>query len=233
MTLSEMKNIKRLVDPMIRIEKAMASGRLLDEVVPGSNAVEELMQRVIGARIGTAAAPGGPGSLIAAAAGSKAVRSIFDKMPNVSTVAVMERAAQDPDFMAMLLKRTNTEQEKIKLGRQLHSYMLSAGLNYATYEEPEPAAANRSPLNPQGQAAQDLRQFNGSLNQVTQQQRQSPPAPSTRGVPGLNVTPSAPAQPGASNAPASPNARSMIQALFPFDSVSGLAAQQQQPPAPR
>jgi hypothetical protein len=237
MTLSEMKNIKRLVDPMIRIEKAMASGRLLDEVVPGSNAVEELMQRVIGARIGTAAAPGGPGSLIAAAAGSKAVRSIFDKMPNVSTVAVMERAAQDPDFMAMLLKRTNTEQEKIKLGRQLHSYMLSAGLNYATYEEPEPAAANRSPLNPQGQAAQDLRQFNGSLNQVTQQQRQSPPAPSTRGVPGLNVTPSAPAQPGASNAPASPNARSMMQSLFPFDSVSGLASQQQQqqpqPPAPR
>lgn len=232
MTLSEMKNIKRLVDPMIRIEKSMASGRLLDEIVPGSNAVEELMQRVIGARIGTAAAPGGPGSLIAAAAGSKAVRSIFDKMPNVSTVAVMERAAQDPDFMALLLKRTNTEQEKIKLGRQLHSYMLSAGLNYATYEEPEPAAANRSPLNPQGQAAQDLRQFNSSLNQVSQQQRQSPPAPSTRGVPGLSVTPSSPAPSGgASNAPASPNARSMMQSLFPFDSVSGLASQQQQQPA--
>lgn len=234
MTLSEMKNIKRLVDPMIRIEKAMASGRLLDEIVPGSNAVEELMQRVIGARIGTTATGGGPASLIAAQAGSKAVRSIFDKMPNVSTVAVMERAAQDPAFMALLLKRTNTEQEKIKLGRQLHSYMLSAGLNYATYDEPEPAAANRSPLNPQGQAAQDLRQFNSSLNQVTQQQRQAPPAPSTRGVPGLSVTPSSSAPSGgASNAPASPNARSMMQSLFPFDSVSGLASQQQQPPAPR
>jgi hypothetical protein len=236
MTLSEMKNIKRLVDPMIRIEKSMASGRLLDEIVPGSNAVEELMQRVIGARIGTAAAPGGPGSLIAAAAGSKAVRSIFDKMPNVSTVAVMERAAQDPEFMAMLLKRTKTEQERIKLGRQLHSYMLSAGLNYATYEEPEPAAANRSPLNPQGQAAQDLRQFNSSLNQVTQP-RQQPQAPSTRGVPGLNVTPGAPGQAApAGGAPANPSARSQFQALFPFDSVSGLAAhqsQQQQPPAPR
>jgi hypothetical protein len=237
MTLSEMKNIKRLVDPMIRIEKSMASGRLLDEIVPGSNAVEELMQRVIGARIGTAAAPGGPGSLIAAAAGSKAVRSIFDKMPNVSTVAVMERAAQDPEFMAMLLKRTKTEQERIKLGRQLHSYMLSAGLNYATYEEPEPAAAtSRSPLTPQGQAAQDLRQFNSSLNQVTQP-RQQPQAPSTRGVPGLNVTPGASGQPApAGGAPANPSARSQFQALFPFDSVSGLAAQQsqqQQPPAPR
>jgi hypothetical protein len=234
MTFGEMKNIKSLIAPMQRIEKSMASGRLLDEVVPGSTIAEEFFQRVLGANIGSAAVPGGPGSLIAAAAGSKAIRSIFDKMPNLSTVAVMERAAQDPAFMALLLKRTNSEQEKIKLGRQLHSYLLSAGLTYATHEDPalEPRATSQSPPNPR-QAARELSQFNSSLNQVTQQQRQSPPAPSTRGVPGLNVTPGAPAQPGASNAPASPNARSMMQSLFPFDSVSGLASQQQQPAAPR
>jgi hypothetical protein len=223
MTLSEMKNLKRLTDPMARIEKAMSSGRLLDDIVPGSNAVEELVQRVIGAKIGTAAAPGGPGSLIAASAGSKAVRSIFDKMPNLSTVAVMEKAAQDPAFMALLLKRANTEQEKILLGRQLHSYLLSSGLNYATYEEPTPGPAPAS----QGQAAQQLRQMT--------------PAPSTRGT-GLNLTPKPPSPAGATGgaaggatgaAPASPNARSMMQSLFPFDSVSGLASQQQQQPAPR
>ena len=238
MTLSEMKNLKRLIDPMARIEKSMASGRTLDELVPGSDAVEELVQRVIGARIGTAAAPGGPGALIAASAGSKAVRSIFDKMPSMSTVTIMERAAQDPDFMALLLKKGRTETEKLQIARQLHGYMLNAGLNYATYEEPQPAAAtSRSPLTTQGRAAQDLRQFNSSLNQVTQQQRQQPQAPATRGVPGLNVTPGAPGQPApAGGAPASPSARSQFQALFPFDSVSGLAAQQsqqQQPPAPR
>lgn len=239
MTLSEMKNLKRLIDPMVRIERSMASGRTLDELVPGSDAVEELVQRVIGARIGTAAAPGGPGSLIAASAGSKAVRSIFDKMPSMSTVTIMERAAQDPDFMALLLKKGRTETEKLQIARQLHGYMLNAGLNYATYEDPAaaPATTNRSPLTPQGRAAQDLRQFDSSLNQVTQQQRQQPQAPSTRGVPGLNVTPGAPGQPApAGGASASPSARSQFQALFPFDSVSGLAAQQsqqQQPPAPR
>lgn len=236
MTLSEMKGLKRLTDPMIRIERAMASGRTLDEIVPGSDAVEELVQRVIGARIGTAVAPGGPGVLIAAAAGSKAVRSIFDKMPGLSTVAVMERAAQDPDFMALLLKRGRTEREKLQIARQLHGYMLNAGLNYATYEEPEPtpAANNRSPLTPQGRAASELRQFNESLRQTEErqrQQRQSPPAPSTRGVPGLNPTPSAPSQPGASNAPASSSARSQYQSLFPFDSVSPMVGAQQQPPA--
>lgn len=238
MTLGEMKNLKRLIDPMARIERSMASGRTLDELVPGSDAVEELVQRVIGARIGTAAAPSGPGSLIAASAGSKAVRSIFDKMPSMSTVTIMERAAQDPAFMALLLKKGRTEGEKLQIARQLHGYMLNAGLNYATFDEPEPAAANRSPLNPQGRAAQELRQFDQSLRQTQQQQRQSPPAPSTRGVPGLSVTPSSPAPSGgasggASNAPASSNARSMMQSLFPFDSVSGLASQQQQPPAPR
>lgn len=241
MTLTEMKNLKRLTDPMIRIEKAITSGRTLDEIVPGSDAVEELVQRVIGARIGTAAAPGGPGSLIAASAGSKAVRSIFDKMPGLNTVALMERAAQDPDFMALLLKKGRTESEKLQIARQLHGYLLAAGLNYATFEEPAPAprATTQSPPNP-GQAARELSQFNNSLNQVMQQQRQSPPAPSTRGVPGLNIAPGAPGQPApASAAPAAPgasSARSMMQSLFPFDSVSGLAAQQQQqqqPPAPR
>jgi len=228
MTLTEMKNLKRLTDPMTRIEKSMATGRMLDEIVPGSNSIEELMQSVIGARIGGAAVPGGPASLIAAAAGSKAVKNIFSKMPNLSTVAVLEKAAQDPAFMALLLKRANTEQEKILLGRQLHSYLLSSGLNYATYEEPEPTPgpASRSPGASQGQAAQQLRQMT--------------PAPSTRGVPGFNpaLKPSgAGASSSSSNAPASPSARSQFQALFPFDSVSGLAAQQsqqqQQPPAPR
>jgi hypothetical protein len=233
MTLTEMKNLKRLTDPMTRIERAITSGRTLDEVVPGSDAVEELVQRVIGARIGTAAAPGGPGSLIAASAGSKAVRSIFDKMPSMGTVTIMEKAAQDPEFMALLLKKGRTESEKLQIARQLHGYMLASGLNYATYEDPAAAApapapalesttGNRSPLSLQNQAAQQLRQL--------------PPAPSTRGVPGLSATPKTPGQSGTSgggtsSAPAEPNARSMMQSLFPFDSVSGLASQKQQQPA--
>ncbi len=221
MTLSEMKGLKRLTDPMIRIEKSMASGRTLDEIVPGSDAVEELVQRVIGARIGTAAAPSGPGSLIAASAGSKAVRSIFDKMPSMSTVSILERAAQDPEFMSLLLKKGRTESDKLQIARQLHGYLLASGLNYATYEEPAPSPAP-APAS-QGQAAQQLRQM--------------APAPSTRGT-GLNLTPKPPSPAGATGgaagaAPASPNARSMMQSLFPFDSVSGLASQQQQPPAPR
>ena len=219
MTFGEMKNIKRLVDPMIRIEKAMASNRTMDNVVVGSDAVTELAQRVIGARIGAAAAPSGPGVLIAAAAGSKAVRQIFDKMPGLSTVALLERAAQDPDFAALLLRKGKTEREKLNIARQLHGYLLSAGLNYATYEEPqpEPVASNQPPFTVQGQAARQLRQL--------------PVAPSTRGFPGMNANAATP-KPAApsSGPPTQANARSQFQALFPFDSVSPLVGAQQPPP---
>jgi hypothetical protein len=207
MTFTEMKNIKRLVDPMIRIEKAMSSNRTMDNVVPGSDAVSELAQRVIGARIGSAAAPSGPGTLIAAAAGSKAVRSVFDKIPGVNTVALLERASQDPDFMALLLKKGRTEREKLQIARQLHGYLVAAGLNYARFEEPEEAPSSQAPFSVQGQAARALRQI--------------PPAPRTRGFPGMNANAATtkPAAPS-SGPPTQGNARAQFQALFPFDSVS-------------
>jgi hypothetical protein len=225
MSFTEMKNMKRLLDPMVRVETAMTNRRTMDDVIPGSDAVSELAQRVIGARIGTAAAPSGPGSLIAASAGSKAVRQLFDKMPTISTRGILERAAQDPEFMALLLRKGTTEREKLNIARQLHSYMLTSGLNYATYEEPQPApqAGTQAPFTQQGQAARALRQM--------------PPAPSTRGVPFMQQ--GGPGQPpkagggggGGPAAPAAPGgAASMLQQLFPFDSLSGLAAGRQQPP---
>jgi hypothetical protein len=224
MSFTEMKNMKRLLDPMVRVETAMTNRRTMDDVIPGSDAVSELAQRVIGARIGTAAAPSGPGSLIAASAGSKAVRQLFDKMPTISTRGILERAAQDPEFMALLLRKGTTEREKLNIARQLHSYMLTSGLNYATYEEPQPApqAGTQAPFTQQGQAARALRQM--------------PPAPSTRGVPFMQQ--GGPGQPpkagggggGAPTPPAPGGAASMLQQLFPFDSLSGLAAGRQQPP---
>lgn len=221
MTLTEVKNLRRLINPMLKVEDAIANKRTLDSVVEGADAVSELAMRVVGSKIGTTASGGGPGSLIAASAGSKAVRQIFDKMPTLSTRNIIEQAAQDPQFMALLLQKGRTDAEKVKIARSLHSYMVAAGLNYANFEEPPAPPANTSPLTPQGQAARQLRQL--------------PQAPSTRGVPGLMDKGAAPkpAAPAGSGAPTQGNARSMFQSLFPFDSVSAIAAQQQQPPAPQ
>ena len=244
MTLQEMSNFKKLITPMQRIETALKNNVFYEDMIGGADAVTTLGLSTLGANIGGAASKtaGGSGnSLIAAAAGSKALKEVFDVLPNATVRTFLEETLKDPQATALLLRKASNAKEErdIRNGviNLLGSYgvavgkkAVTPGLNYleAQVEQSPPPA-------PRGQAARDLSQFNSSLNQVMQ--RQQPQAPSTRGVPGLNVTPGAPGQPApAGGAPANPSARSQFQALFPNDSISGLAAQQsqqQQPPAPR
>lgn len=232
MTLQEMSNLKKLITPMARIETAIKNNIPYEDVIQGADAVTDLALRVTGAQIGTAAAPGGPGSLIAASAGSKAVRQIFDALPNATVRAILENAVKDPQAMALLLQKGRTEKEQLDIANKLINYVGSLGvsvgksavtpsLNYLSADGDRPAPTSQtSPFTPQGQAARQLRQL--------------PQAPTTRGVPGFNPKPGAQASPAPGGAPTNANARSMMQSLFPFDSVSNLAAQQaQQPPAPR
>jgi hypothetical protein len=232
MTLQEMSNLKKLITPMARIETAIKNNIPYEDVIQGADAVTELGLRVAGAEIGAAGSKsfgGGGNSLIAAQAGSKAVRQIFDALPNATVRTILENAVKDPDAMALLLAKGRTEKEQTDIANKLINYMGSLGvsvgkgavtpsLNYLQAQQEKPAQT--SPLTPQGEAARRLRQL--------------PQAPSTRGVPGFSPKPGAQAAPAPGGAPTNANARSMMQSLFPFDSVSGLAAQQaQQPPAPR
>jgi hypothetical protein len=238
MTLQEMSNLKKLITPMQRIEAAARNNVVFDDLIAGADTVTELGLRVGGSAAAGQISPAGPGSLIAAQAGSKAMRQIFDAMPNATVRAVLENAAKDPAAMALLLRKASSAKEEREIANGvinlLGSYGVSVGKKAVTpalnYQE---AQLEQQPPN-RPQAASELRQFNESLRQTEErqrQQRQGPPAPSTRGVPGLNPAPSAPSQPGASNAPASSSARSQYQSLFPFDSVSPMVGAQQQPPA--
>jgi hypothetical protein len=231
MSLTEVKDLRRLINPMVRIETAVKNNVPMDDVIQGADAVTELALRVVGARIGTAAAPGGPGSLIAASAGSKAVRQIFDNLPNATVRQILENAVKDPAAMAILLDKGRTEKQKRDTANRLLNYLGSIGvavgktaatpaLNYLAPEEPRPAqleAAPQPPFTPQGQAARQLRML--------------PKAPNTRGVPGLlDTAPKPPGQTGDSGAPtkANANARAQYQSLFPFDSVSPMVGGQLQ-----
>ena len=124
-----------------------------------------------------------------------------------------------------------TVKEKLQIANRVINYLGSLGvsvgknavtpaLNYLSADGDRPApTAQTSPFTPQGQAARQLRQ-------VAQ-------APTTRGVPGFSPKTGAQASPAPGGAPTNANARAQYQSLFPFDSVSNLAAQQaQQPPAP-
>jgi hypothetical protein len=221
MTPQELKNIRALTDRMMVIEDAMANKRGLEDVLQGADIVGELAMRVVGSRIGTAASGGGPGSLIAASAGSKAVRQIFDKMPMMMVRKTMQQAVQDPAFMSMLLRRNLSEQEKFRLAKSMHAYLLAAGLNYANYEEPpEAKAVTGGPT-----ASRDFQSLQDVYNAM--RPKPVPPAPTTRGVPGMQKPPApqggAPAggPPPTTGGPT--QSRLMMQQLFPNDAIIGAA----------
>jgi len=225
MTLTEMSNIKKLITPMARIETALKNNIPYEDVIEGADAVTDLALRVAGAQIGTAAAPKGPGSLIAASAGSKAVRQIFDALPNATVRAILENAVKDPQAMALLLQKGRTEKEQLDIANKVINYLGSLGvsvgksavtpsLNYLSAQEEKPAKT--SPFTPQGEAARQLRQM--------------PKAPNTRGVPGLTDTgPKVPAPSSGGGAPTNANARAQYQSLFPFDNVSPMLNNQPNP----
>jgi hypothetical protein len=236
MSISEGKNLRRLIAPMERIETALKNNQLMDEVIQGGDAVTELALRVIGSKIGGAVS-GNNGSLIAQSAGSKYMRTIFDKTPTLFMRGIIEEATKDPQLMAQLLRRGTTEQEKFQMARALHGYMVAAGLNYANFDESQapqrrPETFFETPLPdftaPVTGPAQPRIPFR---SESQRQLRQLPPAPATRGVPGM--PPGAPgAKPPAGQtgqAPMNGSSRAAFQALFPMDTVSSLMVPGQPP----
>jgi hypothetical protein len=221
MTPQELNNVRTLANRIMVVEDAMDNKRALEDVLQGADIVGELAMRVVGSRIGTAASGGGPGSLIAASAGSKAVRQIFDKMPMMLVRKTMQQAVEDPAFLSMLLRRNLSEKEKFRLAKSMHAYLLAAGLNYANYEEPPEAKATTGGPT----ASRDFQSLQDVYNAM--RPKPVPPAPTTRGVPGMQKPPGpqggAPAggPPPTTGGPT--QSRLMMQQLFPNDAIIGAA----------
>ena len=224
MSLTEVKDLRRLINPMVKIETAVKNNIPLDDVIQGADAVTDLALRVIGARIGTAASPGGPGSLIAASAGSKAVRQIFDNLPNATVRQILENAVKDPEAMAILLDKGRTPKQQADIANRLLNYLGSLGvsvgksavtpaLNYIAPEEPRPSQLPPFARGPVPAGMDRLYYSVGAegnnlevppftpegqaarqLRLLPRDKRIPPKAPSTRGVPGL--TDQAPKPPG-------------------------------------
>lgn len=220
LTQQEVNNLKRLMIPMMRVEKAMGNKNELNKIMDGAGAVEELAMRIVGANIGTSVSGGGPGSLIAASAGSKYVREIFDKMPNFMVRSTIEKALQDPQMMAALLRRGVDKKQESDYATNL-AQMLGRTL------------ATRIPA-PLGIYMQDVPKANliqtGPPGSPPPVRKLLPPTAPSKGVPGLFDK-----KPGA-QAPAagaqSSTSRAMFQSLFPNDTISPmLASQGAAPPA--
>lgn len=133
MNEQQVQNLTKLVKIGARIERVAAGGLPTENVVPIPSGIFDLLARVVGAKAGAAlhkAMPGGGSgaSLIAASRGSQYVRDVLERIPADRVREAMMEAAKNPELMAAFLQRKTSAKEGMKVARQIHAYLLQAGL---------------------------------------------------------------------------------------------------------
>jgi hypothetical protein len=216
MDKSHGKNMQALLVPMMRVERELAGGQTIDDVIKNLGLMGQFATRFVGAQAGSAISrmAGGAGTIQIPAYGASVAQELFDKIPNLSMRKILEDATKDPAFMAQILSKKGIGNTAILTqSKQMHAYLVSQGYTDAEFNEenlpvvPETATT--------GAPASKLL-------------RQLPPAPQTRGLPFMSSAQAAqpgPAAPGPG--PAAPalqgqpqgSSRQMLQSLFPFDST--------------
>jgi len=103
-------NFKLLLDKAVGIEKALETGDadVIAQMFTENPITAELVERVVGAKLGTTAAqllPGdmGSSSLIAASAGSQALRNLLDKTPSAAFQDLWKDVLSNPERMVEIL----------------------------------------------------------------------------------------------------------------------------------
>lgn len=219
MTQMEKNNIRRLLIPMVQIEDSLANKQRLEAVLgTDASVVQDLALRVLGSKLGSLG--GGSGeSLVLAGAGSRIARDMFQNQPSVLIKNILERAAQDPQMLASLLQRADPNpRASAEIRRRLAAQLGISGFSAAI-----PALTN--PFEYEPPADQPA---TGAFS-APAAPRPQPPAPATRGVPGVPAGGPQPAVPGPQAAvPGAPPgaqgaSRDMLRQLFPFDTTLGLS----------
>jgi len=127
MSADDVSRLQKLFGEAEKITKALATETNLDQVLSGPDAMVDMVVRIAGARMGAGMSSAGS-SLIAASRGSQFARDIFARVPNLRIQGLIIEAAENPRLFAALLKKPKTAAEKVTIGRQIHAYLLQAGL---------------------------------------------------------------------------------------------------------
>ena len=131
-------DINRITQIIDQAEKAIGSSVARADLLSSAEAsdpITDLIVRVQGAKLGGALSGAGPmkaHSLIAAQAGSQAVRKLLAKMTTETMESILVEAAKDPALMAMLIETPSTAAAAMAQSRQLHAYLLQAGFRLTT-----------------------------------------------------------------------------------------------------
>ena len=224
---AESGSLKRLLTEMIKLEASEVAGTL--DTIEQAGPIIDFYLRVTGSALGTrmqGLIPGqtGAGQLVAAGAGSKALRRIFQDIPASMKTDVMTEVMGNPKLLATLLKKAKTEPEKLKLSKRLGQLFTEAGFfvtgGRQTIIRGAPSAIRAieteeyDPTQDETIGDQSSVEPSIQMGTPTTQVASSQPFLS-----GLNV---APAGGGISSTASAPTNRAQYASLFPDDIVSGM-----------
>jgi hypothetical protein len=234
-TEGEANNFKKLITEMVKLEAAESAGKL-GEVIEGTGAIMDFYLRITGSAIGTRLqglvfGGQGPGALVAAGAGSKALRNLFNQIPESMKTDVMTEVMENPQLLASLLRKTKDQQQKLNIAGKIKKILAKAG--YITIGKPVKESFRTAPFAIREIQEEEIDMTDPTFENVGKQSSVNLPKegfPTTQKamVPpsGLNTRLAANVGTVPQAAP-NPNQRQQFASLFPNDPISGLINAQQ------
>jgi hypothetical protein len=138
---------------------------------------------------------------------SRFMRNLFDNMPVEGIRRTIEQSMLDPQLHADLLRRGGNARQMASTGRRVFNALYGAGITAMTPEDLS-EEEDRLAATPPTMAERA----------VARMERKLPPAPQTRGLFSRAPQPGRPQAQTQGGQP-QPQAREMLQRLFPFDAV--------------
>lgn len=217
--------LKKYLTEMVRLE-VMDSQGTLGEVAESAGPMLDFYLRITGSALGTrmqALLPGGggSGSLVAASAGSKAMRNIFDKVPESMKMDVMSEMMENPELLAAMMRKPRNDKEKIRVAGVVGTILDKLGFVDPVVQAPRRAV-------PQILSDDDVEPIPVEPEVIEESSLQLPTPPAAQPTTALASAAPVQTQPVAPPPVASgPVDRSRYAALFPNDVASGMIRQNQ------
>lgn len=214
----EEARLREIIKRIEYAQRAITMRQTLDQVIDPASPLDDFINRAAGAAAGGALVPEGPGSLVAAGAGSRIFRKIFEGMPAGQAQLILQEAAANKDVMAALMRKGVTRNAQANIAQRAVDILLSVGAGPIAASTTNVLAQPDYEETPPGSFGAEA----AAAPQSLFAKRPAPPAPPTRGLASFSnaVAPGRP-RPTAQGPTGQPNpqAREMLQRLFPFDAM--------------
>lgn len=124
------KNMTNLLNRAAEIETSVTVRREAGDLIGEPDQFFDLMVRIVGANVGgaSALASSSGAGLVVAGATVRSFRNLLEKIPASRVMDVLVEAAENPSFMANLLKKVKTPAQARGVVTQLRSPMIAAGI---------------------------------------------------------------------------------------------------------